>query len=71
MPPVEVFLTQEKGWGVRAAAPISKGAFVVEYAGGARSRGAALNAPVRLWPWRRRGACAARQRSPGLSLPPA
>jgi hypothetical protein len=32
-PPVEVFLTRDRGHGVRAIAPLPKGAFVVEYAG--------------------------------------
>eukprot|EP00887_Chlorella_sp_A99_P007604 scaffold20.g7604.t1 len=32
-PPMEVFLTLDKGWGVRAAGHIRKGTFVVEYAG--------------------------------------
>lgn len=32
-PQVEVFLTENRGWGVKAAQPISKGTFVVEYAG--------------------------------------
>jgi hypothetical protein len=32
-PPMEVFLTRDRGWGVRAAAPISAGVFLVEYAG--------------------------------------
>jgi hypothetical protein len=33
LPPMEVFLTSDKGWGVRAAAPIPRGTFVCEYAG--------------------------------------
>ena len=32
-PKVEVFLTGDRGWGVKAAEPIAKGSFVVEYAG--------------------------------------
>ena len=33
LPPMEVFLTSEKGWGVRATGAIRRGTFVVEYAG--------------------------------------
>lgn len=33
-PQVEVFLTDNRGWGVKAAETIMKGTFVVEYAGG-------------------------------------
>ena len=32
-PKVEVFLTPDRGWGVKAAEPIAKGSFIVEYAG--------------------------------------
>lgn len=32
-PQVEVFLTTNRGWGVKAGHPIKKGTFVVEYAG--------------------------------------
>ena len=32
-PKVDVFLTSNRGWGVRAAEPIPKGTFIVEYAG--------------------------------------
>ncbi|GAB4819069.1 hypothetical protein N2152v2_006115 [Parachlorella kessleri] len=32
-PGMEVFLTDTKGWGVRAAQPIPRGTFIVEYAG--------------------------------------
>ena len=32
-PEVEVFLTTNRGWGVKAAEPIQKGSFIVEYAG--------------------------------------
>ena len=32
-PKVEVFLTLDRGWGVKAAQPITKGIFIVEYAG--------------------------------------
>jgi len=32
-PPMEVFLTKTKGWGIRAAASIGRGTFIVEYAG--------------------------------------
>lgn len=32
-PKVEVFLTRDRGWGVKAAEPIARGSFVVEYAG--------------------------------------
>jgi hypothetical protein len=31
---MEVFLTEDKGWGVRAAQLIPPGTFIVEYAGG-------------------------------------
>jgi SET domain-containing protein len=30
---MEVYLTPDKGWGVRAAALIPRGTFIVEYAG--------------------------------------
>ena len=30
---MEVFLTRDRGWGVKAAQPIAKGSFIVEYAG--------------------------------------
>ena len=33
LPDLEVFLTADKGWGVRAVAPIKRGTFIVEYAG--------------------------------------
>ena len=33
-PDMEVFLTANKGWGVRARSRIPRGTFVVEYAGG-------------------------------------
>ncbi len=39
-PAMEVFLTPDKGWGVRAAAFIPRGSFIVEYAGEVRGRGA-------------------------------
>ena len=32
-PKVEVFLTRDRGWGVKAAEPVVKGSFIVEYAG--------------------------------------
>ena len=32
-PQVESFLTENRGWGVRASQPIQKGTFIVEYAG--------------------------------------
>lgn len=32
-PKVEVFLTGDRGWGVKAAEPVAKGSFIVEYAG--------------------------------------
>ncbi|KAL0051651.1 hypothetical protein WJX82_011245 [Trebouxia sp. C0006] len=32
-PQVEVFLTTNRGWGVKAAEPIAKGTFIIEYAG--------------------------------------
>ena len=30
---MEVFLTSNRGWGVKAGEPITRGAFIVEYAG--------------------------------------
>jgi SET domain-containing protein len=33
LPKMDLFLTENRGWGVKAAAPIPKGAFIVEYAG--------------------------------------
>lgn len=33
---MEVFLTPDKGWGVRAAAFVPRGTFIVEYAGEVR-----------------------------------
>lgn len=32
-PEMEVFLTSNRGWGVKAGEPITRGAFIVEYAG--------------------------------------
>ena len=32
-PKVEVFLTRDRGWGVKAAELVAKGSFIVEYAG--------------------------------------
>ena len=32
-PRMESFLTENRGWGVRASQPIRKGTFIVEYAG--------------------------------------
>ena len=32
-PKVEVFLTRDRGWGVKAAEHVPKGSFIVEYAG--------------------------------------
>ena len=32
-PQMESFLTENRGWGVRASQPIRKGTFIVEYAG--------------------------------------
>ncbi|EFJ47578.1 histone H3 Lys 36 methyltransferase/ASH1 [Volvox carteri f. nagariensis] len=32
-PKTEVFLTENRGWGVRTMEPLSKGAFIIEYAG--------------------------------------
>ena len=32
-PQVEVFLTTNRGWGVKAAEPLAKGTFIIEYAG--------------------------------------
>jgi hypothetical protein len=39
LPHVEVFLTPDKGWGVRSAAFIPRGSFIVEYAGEVRRGG--------------------------------
>ena len=33
LPKMDLFLTENRGWGVKAAAPIPKGTFIVEYAG--------------------------------------
>lgn len=33
LPKMDLILTENRGWGVMAAAPIPKGAFIVEYAG--------------------------------------
>ena len=33
LPKMDLFLTENRGWGVKAAAPTPKGAFIVEYAG--------------------------------------
>ena len=33
LPKMDLFLTENRGWGVKAAAPIPRGAFIVEYAG--------------------------------------
>ena len=33
LPKMDLFLTENRGWGVKAAAPIPKGIFIVEYAG--------------------------------------
>ena len=33
LPRMDLFLTENRGWGVRAAAPIPRGAYIVEYAG--------------------------------------
>ena len=33
LPKMDLFQTENRGWGVKAAAPIPKGAFIVEYAG--------------------------------------
>ena len=34
LPKMDLFLTENRGWGVRAAAPVPRGTFIVEYAGG-------------------------------------
>ena len=36
LPKMDLILTENRGWGVKAAAPIPKGTFIVEYAGGCR-----------------------------------
>lgn len=33
LPKMDLFLTENRGWGVKAAAPIPRGSFIVEYAG--------------------------------------
>ena len=33
LPKMDLILTENRGWGVKAAAPIPRGAFIVEYAG--------------------------------------
>ena len=43
-PEVKVFLTTNRGWGVKAAQPISKGTFIVEYAGNSRRLSSPENA---------------------------
>ena len=42
LPKMDLILTENRGWGVKAAAPIPKGTFIVEYAG-ACQRSLALN----------------------------
>ena len=37
LPKMDLLLTDNRGWGVRAAEPIPKGAFIVEYAGEVRA----------------------------------
>lgn len=45
-PAMEVYLTPDKGWGVRAAAFIPRGTFIVEYAGEVRQAGGVLASEV-------------------------
>ncbi len=60
---MEVYLTPDKGWGVRAAAFIPRGTFVVEYAGEVRALGGGPGGPAR---WRVRACFLTDTWQPGL-----
>ncbi len=45
LPKMDLFLTGNRGWGVKAAAPIPRGAFIVEYAGALPYPAALLSPP--------------------------